>query len=195
MCVLKKDDISIDWSSWSVVGSIALSKLWLEYGLSSNQIRTNDIRNVVLLVVVSSSIHHYILWVRPMLSLVHIIMEVHLHWNFDKLLLSPSATFLSSPWLVLNIKLVLGTCVSIFFVLPHEGYVWMEEVTSSDSRAFGASCRREFEKVSFASYGIIPSQSCTCEESCGLKTCNLQSICIPSTPSHWLICSRRRSSF
>ena len=35
----------------------------------------------------------------------------------------------------------------------------------------------------------------TCEECCGLKTCNLQSICIPSTPSHWLICSRRRSSF
>ena len=34
-----------------------------------------------------------------------------------------------------------------------------------------------------------------CEEFCGLKTCNLQSICIPSTPSHWLICSRRRSSF
>ena len=35
----------------------------------------------------------------------------------------------------------------------------------------------------------------TCEEFCGLKTCNLQSICVPSTPSHWLICSRRRSSF
>ena len=35
----------------------------------------------------------------------------------------------------------------------------------------------------------------TCEECCDLKTCNLQSICIPSTPSHWLICSRRRSIF
>ena len=81
--------------------------------------------------------------------LVHIIVEFHLHWNFDKLLLSPSATFLSSPWLVLNIKLVLETCASIFFVLSHEGYVWMEEVTSSDSRAFGASCRREFEKDCF----------------------------------------------
>ena len=34
-----------------------------------------------------------------------------------------------------------------------------------------------------------------CEEFCGLKTCNLQSICTPSTPSHWLNCSRRRSSF
>ena len=35
----------------------------------------------------------------------------------------------------------------------------------------------------------------TCEEFCGLKTCNLQSICVPSTLSHWLNCSRRRSSF
>ena len=34
-----------------------------------------------------------------------------------------------------------------------------------------------------------------CEECCGLKNCNLHSIWVPSTPSHWLICSRRRSSF
>ena len=33
----------------------------------------------------------------------------------------------------------------------------------------------------------------TCEECCGLKTCNLQSMCIPSTPSHWLTCSSKRS--
>ena len=33
----------------------------------------------------------------------------------------------------------------------------------------------------------------TCEVLCGLKTCNLRSICIPSTPSHWLTCSRKRS--
>ena len=35
----------------------------------------------------------------------------------------------------------------------------------------------------------------TCEVFCRLETCNLHSICVPSTPSHWLICSRRRSSF
>ena len=35
----------------------------------------------------------------------------------------------------------------------------------------------------------------TCEVFCGLETCNLHSICVPSTPSHWLICSRRRSFF
>ena len=33
----------------------------------------------------------------------------------------------------------------------------------------------------------------TCEEFCGLKTCNLQSICVPSTLSHWLTCSRKRN--
>ena len=33
----------------------------------------------------------------------------------------------------------------------------------------------------------------TCEVFCGLETCNLHSICIPSTPSHWLSCSSIRS--
>ena len=32
-------------------------------------------------------------------------------------------------------------------MLAHEAYVWMKEVTTSDSRAFGESCRHEFEKV------------------------------------------------
>ena len=40
-------------------------------------------------------------------------------------------------------------------------YLLMKGVTSFYTRAFGESCRREFEKVSFASSGIIPSQSCT----------------------------------
>ena len=34
-------------------------------------------------------------------------------------------------------------------MLAHEAYVWMKEVTSSNSCAFDASCRREFEKVYF----------------------------------------------
>ena len=146
VCVLKKDVIFIDWSSWSIVGAIVLSNLWFDRGLSSNQIRANNIRNVVLLVVDSSSIHHYILWSDQCYHHVHLIVEFHLYGSLDGLLLSPSATFLSSPWLVLNIKLVSGTCVSIFFVLPHEGYVWMEEVTSFSLCAIDASCRREFEK-------------------------------------------------
>ena len=52
VCVLKKDDIFINWSLWTIVGSIILPKPLIEYGLSSNQIRTNDVRNVVLLVAV-----------------------------------------------------------------------------------------------------------------------------------------------
>ena len=45
-----------------------LTILWFECRLSSNQIRTNDVRNGVSLVVVSSSIHHYIFWVWQILS-------------------------------------------------------------------------------------------------------------------------------
>ena len=37
----------------------------------------------------------------------------------------------------------------------------MKEVSFSNSCAIDASCRHEFEKVSFASFGIIPNQSCT----------------------------------
>ena len=33
----------------------------------------------------------------------------------------------------------------------------------------------------------------TCEVFCGLETCNIHSICVPSTLSHWLTCSRKRS--
>ena len=34
----------------------------------------------------------------------------------------------------------------------------------------------------------------TCEVFCGLETCNLHSICVPSTPSHWLSCSKIKES-
>ena len=91
--VLKKDDISIDWSSWSVVGFIALSKLWLEYGLSSSQIRTNNVHNVVLLVDDPSSIHHYIFWSDQCYHRVHMMVEVQWYGNSDESLLSPSAAF------------------------------------------------------------------------------------------------------
>ena len=55
---------------------IVLPKLLFENGLSSNQIRTDDIRNVVLLVVDSSSIHHYIVWSDQYYHIVHIMVEV-----------------------------------------------------------------------------------------------------------------------
>ena len=36
-------------------------------------------------------------------------------------------------------------------MVAHEAYVWMKEVTTSDSRAFGESCRRGFKKACSAS--------------------------------------------
>ena len=67
---------------------------------------------------------------------------------------------------------------------------------SLSSRALGVSCRHEFEKGLFCFPRNNPkSVMHTCEVFCGLETWNLHSICIPSTPSHWLICSRKRSSF
>ena len=77
VCVLKKDDIFIDWSSGSIVGSIILPKPLIEYGLSSNQIRTNDIRNVVLLVVVPRAYTIISFGSDQCYHLVHIIVEFH----------------------------------------------------------------------------------------------------------------------
>ena len=104
VCVLKIDGIFIDWSLWSVVEPIVLSKPWFEYGLSSNQVKTNDIHNVVLLVVDSSSIHHYIFWSDQCYHRVHLIMDFHLYGNLDELLLSPLTTSWSPPWFCLTLS-------------------------------------------------------------------------------------------
>ena len=92
---------------------------------------------------------------------VHLTMEFFLKGNLDELLLIPLTTSLSPPWFMLNIHLVLETSISIIFMFRSWSICWMEEVTSSNSCAFGASCRREFEKDCFVSFGIIPNQSCT----------------------------------
>ena len=93
VCVLEKYNIFFNWSSWPVVGPIVLLKLWFECGISSNKIKTNDIRNVVLLVVIYSSIHHYIFWFDQCCHRVHIMVEVQRYGNSDELLLNPSAAF------------------------------------------------------------------------------------------------------
>ena len=109
VCLLKKDDIFIDWSWWSIVGTIVLSNLWFAHGLSSNQIRTNDVRNVVLLVVDPSSIHHYIFWSGQCYHRVHMVGEVQWYEKFWRVGVEPLSSILSPPWFVLNIKLVLET--------------------------------------------------------------------------------------
>ena len=67
----------------------------------------------------------------------------------------------------------------------HEAYVWIKEVTFSNIRAFGASCRRGFEKVCFASSGIIPSQSCIRAKYSVVRrlATSIPSV-YPSTPRH-----------
>ena len=116
VCVLKKDDVFIDWSSWLVVGPIVLPKLWFECGLSSNQIRTNDVRNVVLLVVVSSSIHHYIFWVWPMLSPCSHDGGSPVIWKFRWVAVEPISSILSSPMNHVEHQPSVGNLCKHFFV-------------------------------------------------------------------------------
>ena len=74
-------------------------------------------------------------------------------------------------------------------------YLLMKGVTSFYTRAFGERCRREFEKVSFASSGIIPSQSCIrAKYSVVWRFATSILYVYPSTPSHWLSCSKIKES-
>ena len=125
--MLKKDDIFIDWSLWSVAGPIVLSILWFECGLSSNQISTNDARNVVLLVVDPSSIHHYIFWVWPMLSPCSLNYGIPFKRKPRWIVVEPIDNILISSMILLDIKLVLETFESIIFMLAHEVFVWWKE--------------------------------------------------------------------
>ena len=124
--MLKKDDIFIDWSLWSVAGPIVLSILWFECGLSSNQVRTNDVRNVVLLVVDPSSIHHYIFWVWPMLSPCSHDGGSPVIWKFRWVVVEPINNILISSMMLLNIKLVLETFIGIFF-MPRSWSICLDE--------------------------------------------------------------------
>ena len=84
------------------------------------------------------------------------------------IVVEPIDNILISSMILLNIKLVLETFESIFFMLAHEVLVWWKEWLPLIHVHFDVSCRREFEKVCFASSGIIPSQSCACEVFYGL---------------------------
>ena len=130
--VLKKYDIFTNWSSWSVVGSIVLSKLWLAYGLSSNQIRTNNVRNVVLLAVVPRA-YTIITLVWPILSHCSHNGGSPVIWKFRWVVVEPISSILSPPWFMLNIELVLELLQSLPSCSAHEVYVWVKEVTFSKS--------------------------------------------------------------
>ena len=192
MCVLKEDDISVDWSSWSVVGSIALSKLWLEYGLSSSQIRTNDVRNVVLLVVDPSSIHHYIFWVWSMLSPCSHDGGSPVIWKFWWVVVEPIDNILISSMMLLNIKLVLETFESIFFMLAHEVLVWWKEWLPLIHVHLVKVAAVNLRKLV-----LLPLESSQISHAYVRKYSVVQRLATSilyvfrSTPSHWLICSRK----
>ena len=124
--MLTKDDIFIDWSLWSVAGPIVLSILWFECGLSSNQTRTNDARNVVLFMVDPSSIHHYIFGLTNAIT-----CSLNYGIPFKRkprwIVVEPIDNILISSMILLDIKLVLETFESIFFMLAHEVFVWWKE--------------------------------------------------------------------
>ena len=78
----------------------------------------------------------------------------------------------------------------------HEAYAWMEEVTSSNSCAFDASCRHELEKACFCFLWNHPKSVMHVQSILWFgRLITSTPYVFHSTPSHWLICSRRRSSF
>ena len=95
---------------------LSYPNLWFEYGLSSNQIRTNDVHNVVLLVVESSSIHHYIFWAWPMLFPCLPNFGIPSIWKPGWIVAEPIDNNPVLSMILLSIKLVLETFISIIFM-------------------------------------------------------------------------------
>ena len=110
---------------------------------------------------------------------VHIVVEFHLHGNLDDLLLIPSAIFPFYTWFMLDIYVSVGNFWRHFFMLAHEAYVRMKEVTSSNSCAFDASCRHELENACFCFLWNHPKSAMHVQVFCGLLTDHLRSIWIP----------------
>ena len=75
MCVWKKGDIFIDWSSDQLLDLLSCQNFDLSVGYPQIKSETNDVRNVVLPVVDPSSIHHSIFWSDQYYHLVHIMAE------------------------------------------------------------------------------------------------------------------------
>ena len=109
------------------------------------------------------------------------------------IVVEPIDNILISSMILLNIKLVLETFESIFFMLAHE--VFVDE--RSDFLLYTCIWWKMppwiWERLFCFLWNHPKSVMHTCEVFCSLEACNLHSICVPSTPSHWLICSRKRS--
>ena len=143
----------ISWWTYCLINPL------IEYGLSSNQIRTNDIRNVVLLVVFPRTYTIIFFGLTNAITWSHN-YGIPSSWKPGWIVvesISNTATFSMTR---VEHPASIGNFISIIFVFRSWSICWMKEVTYSNSCALDASCRREFEKVCFASSGIIPSQSC-----------------------------------
>ena len=92
---------------------------------------------------------HLLVW--PMLSPCSHDGGSPVIWKFRWVVVEPISSILSPPWFMLNINLVLETCVSISSCFVHEAYVWMKVVTSPNSCAYDESCCHEFEEDCFVS--------------------------------------------
>lgn len=69
---------------------------------------------------------------------------------------------------MMNIQLVLETFESISSCTVREVYVWMKEVTSLIHMHSMQVAAVDPRKIVFASFGIVPSQSCMCKVYCSL---------------------------
>ena len=119
---------------------------------------------------------------------------IPLIWKPGWIVVEPIDNILISSMILLNIKLVLETCVSIFF-MPRSWSICLDE--RSDFLWFTCIwCKLPpwiRESLFLLLWNHPKSVMHMCEVFYGLETCNLHSICVPSTLSHWLTCSRKRS--
>ena len=144
-----------------ICGSIVLSKLWFEYGLSSSQIRTNDIRNVVLLIVVPLSIHHYIFWVWPMLSLCSHCHGIPSIWKPGWIVVEPISNIVIFSMIYVEHPASIGKFYKHYL---HDSFVkhmygrkkWLPLIHVHLMQVAAVNSRKHV----FTSSGVIPSQSC-----------------------------------
>ena len=193
MCV-EESWYFIDWPSWSVNGPIILSNLWLEYGLSSNQTRTNDIRNVVLLVVDPSSIHHYIF------GLTNTITVFTWWWKSSDMEIPMSCCWAHqqhfvSPMIHVEHQPSVENFISNAFVFRS----WSLCLDGRSDFLEFMCFRCKLPPWIWERFVLLPLESSQVSHACAKYTMDceisyLHSICIPSTPSHWLSCSEIKES-
>ena len=115
-------------------------------------------------------------------------------WSSRWLVVEPISSILSPPWLMLNINLVLETFISIIFMSHSWRICWMKQVTFSDSRAFWCKLLSWIRESLFLLLWNHPKSVMHVRRILwSVRLIIFIPYVYPSTPSHWLICSRRRS--